>query len=375
MKILCVHQGYELYGSDRSFLQCVGGLRAQFPGARITAVIPKRGPLAARLDGVCDTVLTRPLWVLRKKGLARQLAFAPIALPVRIIDAWRSIARHDLTYINSVVVIDYLIAARLSRRLSVAHIREIPTGRAARVFRALLKFSRCPVVFNSASTADVFALPPGQMGRVLHNGVPGPAVAEPPPSRQDTLNILSIGRFNSWKGQDVLVEAIGLLSPDNRRRVKVRLVGDVFEDQQHFVTDLKDRVRALGLEETIAFFGFAADPEAHYRWADVVVVPSKKPEPFGRVAIEGMAYARPVIGTRHGGLTEIIADGETGRLILPNDPKALADAIVDLIENPEAIAAMARAGRAAYESRFSEAVMLRNLHAILTDFMTARATT
>jgi glycosyltransferase involved in cell wall biosynthesis len=61
--------------------------------------------------------------------------------------------------------------------------------------------------------------------------------------------------------------------------------------------------------------------------ADVVVVPSSEPEPFGMVVVEGMALGRPVIATNAGGPAEIINDKVDGLLVPPKDPEALADAI------------------------------------------------
>ena len=66
---------------------------------------------------------------------------------------------------------------------------------------------------------------------------------------------------------------------------------------------------------------------------DIVVHASNR-EPFGRVLLEAMAAGRPVIAPREGGPLEIVADGETGLLVPPRDPDALAAAMVSLLEDP-----------------------------------------
>ena len=69
-----------------------------------------------------------------------------------------------------------------------------------------------------------------------------------------------------------------------------------------------------------------------YRRADIVVVPSKLPEPLGRVAIEAMSFGRPVIASEIGGLPQVVKDQVTGWLIPPGDAAVLAEAIRRIIE-------------------------------------------
>src|SRR5262249_45452885 len=75
-------------------------------------------------------------------------------------------------------------------------------------------------------------------------------------------------------------------------------------------------------------------------------------EPFGRVLLEAMAVGKPVVAPREGGPTEIVADGETGLLVPPRDPDALARAIVALLRDPARRTAMGRAGRARVAAMF-----------------------
>ena len=85
---------------------------------------------------------------------------------------------------------------------------------------------------------------------------------------------------------------------------------------------------------------------------DIVLHASTVPEPFGRVLIEAMALARPVIAPREGGPLVIVVDGETGLLVPPRDASALADALVALLGDPVRRAAMGQAGRARAEAVF-----------------------
>jgi len=78
--------------------------------------------------------------------------------------------------------------------------------------------------------------------------------------------------------------------------------------------------------------GDSADMPAAYDWADIVLAPSLRPEPFGRTVVEAGAMAKPVIAADHGGAQETMIPGETGVLTAPGDAKALAVAITQLTE-------------------------------------------
>ena len=87
MRILCVHQGYELYGSDRAFIECVAAIREAWPGAEISVVLPREGAIVAPLAKIASHIDVDPIWVLRRRGLAK---LATLGL-FRLIPAlWRA---------------------------------------------------------------------------------------------------------------------------------------------------------------------------------------------------------------------------------------------------------------------------------------------
>jgi glycosyltransferase involved in cell wall biosynthesis len=94
-------------------------------------------------------------------------------------------------------------------------------------------------------------------------------------------------------------------------------------------------------------------------WArcSVAVVPSILPEPFGLVTLEAMATGRPVIASGHGGLTDVVADGESGLLVPPGDARALGAALGLLLADADLRASMGEAGRRR-AARFTPAVVL-----------------
>ena len=70
MRIVCVHQGYELYGSDRSFIDSVTALREAWPLAEIEVVLPHAGPICKPLQAAATRIVIEPLFILRRRGLA-----------------------------------------------------------------------------------------------------------------------------------------------------------------------------------------------------------------------------------------------------------------------------------------------------------------
>ena len=350
MIISCIHQGYELYGSDRSFVTTVASIRAAFPEAEIDVVLPRRGPIVPMLERVASRIVIEPLWVLRRKSLLRLATVDLLRLPVAVLRAWLRMRRSDIVYVNTSVVADYMLASRLCPDRAILHVHEIPQGLTRTLLRALVRWSAADIIFNSNATRDAFALPDTRPAHVVYNGVAGPAVPEPPTfDGQRPLRLLMLGRLSRIKGQEILVEALARLG--GRVQPEVRIVGDAFEDGAR-AQRLRHLIGARGLSRSIELLPFAPDPTPHYRWADVVVVPSRLPESLGRVAIEAMAFGRPPLASAIGGLAEVVVDGETGWLVAPDSPAALAEALQTIIDAPAAWCGFAAAGRLCSDALF-----------------------
>ncbi|MDE8652280.1 glycosyltransferase family 4 protein [Novosphingobium album (ex Liu et al. 2023)] len=361
-RILCVHQGGELYGSDRSFLQIVEAIREGWPDARIRVILAVDGPLRMLLEKVANEVTVQDLCVLRLANAVSTLFKGTIGLPYYLMAAKREINRADLVYINTTVIADYMIAARLPPHKSVIHVREIPKAKAMLVVQRLVRFSRAKIIYNSQATADAFALPVDQIQTVIHNGVAPidrPAQPEIPAvfTPERPLKLAMLGRISDWKGQNLLIEGVAALLPEDQKRVSVRIVGSTFLNVQGPVDALQRQIDKAGLSRNVSLEPFKDDPAEVYLWSDVCVVPSRLPEPFGRVAIEAMSHARPVIAAAHGGLLEIVRDAKTGWLFKPNDAALLAEAIRQALACPTRLRAMALTALHDFEQRFSSNIM------------------
>jgi glycosyltransferase involved in cell wall biosynthesis len=377
-RILCVHQGAELYGSDRSFLQAVQAIRQGWPTAHVRVVLAVDGPLRPLLEPFADEVVTRDLWILR---LADPLATGlkgTIGLPWYVGHAARDIARADLAYINTTVVADHMLAARFAARRSVIHVREIPKARAMPVVRGLCALSGAGLIYNSAATEAAFALP-GPRRAVIHNGIDAVPGATPPAlpaafTADRPLRVAMLGRINDWKGQDLLVAAAAALSAEDRARLRIRIVGSTFRDVREPIDALEAQIAAAGLTGVVTLEPFRDDPGEVYRWADLCAVPSRLPEPFGRVAAEGMAQGRAVIAADHGGLAEIVEHGRSGWLVAPNDAQALAAPLREAIADPALVTERGALALARFAGHFSADTMSGRLQSVLREWVPALRT-
>ena len=145
----------------------------------------------------------------------------------------------------------------------------------------------------------------------------------------DDFVIMCPARLTRIKGQHVLIAALAQLSSD--RRPVLVLVGSA-QGRDAYAAELAALVTRHGLEKRVVFAGLVRDMPVAYAAANLVVVASVRPEPFGRTIIEAQAASRPVIASDAGGFRETVVtgaadDGATGWLVPPDDSTALAAAL------------------------------------------------
>ena len=176
--------------------------------------------------------------------------------------------------------------------------------------------------------------------RVIHRGVAlekfHPTAVTPERlislSRQwrlpDGANIIMLpGRLTRWKGHHTLIDAMAELQ---RRDIFCLIIG-ADQGRSEYREELETAINAKNLQGRVRIVDHCSDMPAAYMLATVVVSASTEPEGFGRVAVEAQAMGRPVIATDHGGSRETIKRGETGWLVPPADPSALAKSIEEAL--------------------------------------------
>jgi glycosyltransferase involved in cell wall biosynthesis len=148
------------------------------------------------------------------------------------------------------------------------------------------------------------------------------------------------------------VEALAALA-GLHPRVHCLIVGGTHRAGAGYAEELRRRAADLGLNPRIHFTGYREDVVDVMNAADVIVHASIRPEPFGRVILEGMLLAKPVIATAAGGVLELIEHERTGFLVPPGDVPALAHCLAGVLSAPEAAAAIGAAAQAFARQRFS----------------------
>jgi glycosyltransferase involved in cell wall biosynthesis len=150
----------------------------------------------------------------------------------------------------------------------------------------------------------------------------------------------SHGRVVARKGYVTMVRAARIAldraTSALRERMKFAVIGDTPADHPgDHLADCRALVTALGLDGQFVFPGYRRDVRPYVADYDVCIVPSIFAEPFGLTVIESYAFGVPVIASAVGGLPEIVKEGETGMLVPPSDPEALAAAILLYAEDAD----------------------------------------
>jgi glycogen(starch) synthase len=160
--------------------------------------------------------------------------------------------------------------------------------------------------------------------------------------------VFFIGRLVPEKGVQVLIEAIPKIL-QFEPKVKFIIAG-----KGPYENYLKHMVNTMGLENKVSFLGFIEDIErnALYTYADCVVFPSIY-EPFGIVALEGMAAGKPVVTSDTGGLGEIVEHGINGLKCIPSNADSLAQQIIRVFSDPALVLKMVKKARVDVKEKYS----------------------
>ncbi|MBI4635717.1 MAG: glycosyltransferase [Candidatus Rokubacteria bacterium] len=183
--------------------------------------------------------------------------------------------------------------------------------------------------------------------------------------------VVCVGRLDRYKGQQYLLEAVAILGRE-RPNIRLALVGD-----GRFRPRLEAQASALGIGPRVIFSGALADVRRALAAADLFVLPSEEEGMPGAV-LEAMAMGLPVVATAVGGVPEIVVDGETGMLVAPRQPTALAEAMGRVLEDPALAGRVGCLGRRRVVEEFSierSVALTEKLYARLAGGLRCSATT
>jgi glycosyltransferase involved in cell wall biosynthesis len=190
-------------------------------------------------------------------------------------------------------------------------------------------------------------VPPGKV-EVISNGIDVEhvrmaAAAHHAPQRSSRTLLGSIGSLEPRKDHAATIHALHLLREQGIPAELLLIGAGSLRD------DLQQLARRLAAQ--VNFTGYTPDPYAMLSEVDVYVQSSVE-EGLGLAVLEAMAMSKPVVATKVGGLPEIVADGETGLLVEPGNPAALAAALAILLRDAELRRRMGEAGQARVASKF-----------------------
>ncbi|HEY2326979.1 MAG TPA: glycosyltransferase family 4 protein [Gaiellaceae bacterium] len=249
--------------------------------------------------------------------------------------------------------------ARVPARVSTKHgFNEFRSGRAVGlVDRAAARFANRQIAISVGlarylTATEGFA--PGAF-TVVHYGIE-PGLEPPPPPREPRL--VAVGRLIPIKGFDVLLRAFATARAEVPE-LTLEIAGSGPRD-----TELR-----AAAPQGVSFLGHVTPVGPVLERAAVVVVPSRG-EGFGMVALEAAERGRAAIVSDVGGLPEIVAEGETGLIVPPDDEEALARAIVALVRDPERAAAFGAAARVRAVTQFSAESAADGVESVYRDLIT-----
>jgi glycosyltransferase involved in cell wall biosynthesis len=340
---------------------------------RALVVLPDHGVLAADLRAVGIEVLVRPLAVLRRSlmspnGIGRVVAsWAADAGGLGRLARSRDVA---LVHTNTSVTLGGAAAARVAGVPHVWHVREIYAGfeRWFPAYRRLLLSAQALPCVSRAACLQFDGAPEAF---VLHDGLAVDARRGDRAHARAALGLAPdafvaavLGRVSGWKGQDVLVSALGEGELRARGDAVALVAGAPARGEERHRRELHALAARLGVADRLYDVGFQEDLDLVFGAADVVAVPSKQPDPLPNAALEASAAGCPVVAAAHGGLPEIVRDRQTGRLVAPRDPAALACVLAELAADPDQGARLGAAAAVDVRARFARQRLLDEVQAL-----------
>jgi phosphatidylinositol alpha-1,6-mannosyltransferase len=305
-----------------------------------TRVLALDSPGASRFDSEGSLAVRRVRASAAPRGARNALLNA-----VAFGDALRF--RPDVTL--SIHIVASPVAAAIRRALGTPtvqyfHAEEIGTKPKLAAF-AVARADE--VIAVSAYTADLISAT-GVVPASLRRIPPGVDIpSDPTPEAIDRPTFLTIARLEErYKGHDVMVRALALV------RAKVPDAQWIVIGDGSLREGLEQQARSCGVAGSVRFLGTVSDEERNswLRRADLLAMPSRLPagglagEGFGIAYLEAGAFGKPVVAGNVGGALDSVSDGESGLLVDPLDPLAVAEAITRLLLDSELAGRLGSAG-------------------------------
>jgi glycosyltransferase involved in cell wall biosynthesis len=375
-KVLVIYGSSDLYGASKNLIRSLEGFRRM--GWKSISVLPHDGPLVDIMKNLGFPVLLMEHGVLRRQNLnpiGLLTLFGQIFSSYFNLSALIKKEKINLIYTNSNAnSIGGLL--KLSHGIPhIWHIHEIIER--PKWFKFLLetyiKGTEDRVICVSKAVINNFSGINPEKLKLLYNGIDAQPYANADYNLKSEIGIpenkLLIGmvaRVNLWKGQFYFLEIAALLKK-KFPNLHFVMAGDAFPGYEYLYDEVRSLTQKLGLEDSVTDLGFRLDIPQILSGLDIFVLPSILPDPLPTTVFEGMAAAKPVIATRHGGATEMVLDGETGFLIPWDNPQEAVLAFEKLIESAVLRETLGKAGRQRVNDCFSEEKYMENFEMLISE--------
>lgn len=375
MKILHVIDTLGVGGAERLVVMLLPELRRRGDGVAAAVIRPPHDLLPVLQEQDISVFALGPRYKWNLQSTAREIARLACRLDCDLIHA------HLYFPAVTTALVKHLKLSRAATVVTFHNLAYNP-GVNKRGPGLLLKKSLAAILYPrgydaftavSGAVADHYAQALGLRGiEVIYNpvdpvGIDSLALTSETPDVSCSQLILP-GRIVHEKGHFVFLQALSILR-DIGWTLQATLAGDGPMRGQ-----VESLARALGLGENVGTTGALEHTrmlQAIAR-ADVVVLPSFS-EGFPLTALEGMALSKPVVASSVGGLPEIIEHGQTGFLVPPRDPRALANSLASLMGDAALRCRFGAAGRRRVEQTFALPIIVDKLQALYERAIEARA--
>lgn len=348
IRLLSIQPVAERGGSDQALLRMVRSL----PSAEFEChlVVPAPPPMVADYVAAGATVHVIPMQrISTGHGVGQWAGYAASWTP-SVARIARLVRRLDATVVHTNSLHSWYgwAAASATRRPHVWHAREIvvQSATALRLERVLTRRFATEVICMSQAIAD--QLDAHRIEVIRETVDPAefrPSLAGAFRTRvgipDDAPLVGAAGRFDTWKGFDVLLDAFERAKAE-RPDIHLVVAGAPVDGKEAWATSLASRAGRIA---DVHWVGHRSDMPELFADLDLFTLPSTEPEPYGLVAVEALASGALVVVTNAGGAPEILerAAHGSGRTVPPRDVAALASSMTELL--PDVTSGTVRAGR------------------------------
>jgi glycosyltransferase involved in cell wall biosynthesis len=352
-------------------------LRPFLPAVRRVARARPRGLAAAVRTALGQAIRDRRTPLAGPRKIYVKELLQAVALADRLLAAPE--VRHlHAHFAHGTTTVTWLAAGIAGLHFSfTGHARDIyaPQLNPHGWLRRKLLAARFVVTCTAANVRHLEAIAPEARIHLVYHGLSADFARlltdhVPPAPTNGTLHVLGVGRLVAKKGFDVLVDACAILE---RRGVpfEALIVG---QDDKHGEA-VRRRIAELGLVDKVRLPGAMGPQEllAQYRRADALCMPCRllpdDRDGIPNVLVEAMAAGTPVVATGVSGIPELVQDGVNGLLVRPEDPEALADALLRVHRDSELAECLRSAARETVSRRFDGDRLARRLAALFEEAM------